>query len=252
MRGPGSCGIIRPHRIAKTGYPGGDAGQTGEQVNTTYNARGLPYSLAGSSTYVSSAAYNAPGQVDLRTLGNGRQVDYVYYPWTTPNGRGRVQQIKTGTSGSPTDLQYLEYTYDAVGNVKTIKDNKVLGGMQTQTFNYDALDRLLDATVTGGSAGQGQYSESYTYYPIGNILTKTGQGTYSYGSKPHTMTSTSGGGSFSYDGNGNMTSRTEGGVTYQQTFDAENRLQSVAANGQTTTFTYRCNGLSRGVQPRGG
>jgi len=44
------------------------------------------------------------------------------------------------------------------------------------------------------------------------------------------MTSTSGGGSFSYDGNGNMTSRTENGVTYQQTWDAENRLVSVVCD----------------------
>ena len=83
----------------------------GEVVTTNYNARGLPYSLSGANTYVSSTAYNAPGQVDLRTLGNGRQVDYVYYPWTTPNGRGRLQQIKAGPTSDPTALQNLSYTY---------------------------------------------------------------------------------------------------------------------------------------------
>jgi RHS repeat-associated protein len=37
---------------------------------------------------------------------------------------------------------------------------------------------------------------------------------------------------------GNMTSRTEGGTTYTQVFDAENRLVSVTVGGQTTSFLY--------------
>ena len=41
---------------------------------------------------------------------------------------------------------------------------------------------------------------------------------------------------FWYDANGNMTTRVEG-VTYNQAWDAENRLTSVTGNG-TTTFTY--------------
>jgi YD repeat-containing protein len=32
--------------------------------------------------------------------------------------------------------------------------------------------------------------------------------------------------------------RVEGGLTYTQTFDAENRLVSVTVNGQTTQFVY--------------
>jgi YD repeat-containing protein len=35
-----------------------------------------------------------------------------------------------------------------------------------------------------------------------------------------------------------MVKRTEGGVVYDQTFDAENRLASVTTGGQTTTFVY--------------
>ena len=41
-----------------------------------------------------------------------------------------------------------------------------------------------------------------------------------------------------------MTSRTEGGITYTQAWDAENRLQSVTTGGQTTTFTYDGDGGS--------
>ncbi|MBU0493171.1 MAG: hypothetical protein KKA73_26860, partial [Chloroflexi bacterium] len=68
-----------------------------------------------------------------------------------------MKSPQNGGSATPTDLQNLAYTYDAVGNVKTIQDYNVTGGMQTQTFNYDALNRLSTATVSGGSGGQGQY-----------------------------------------------------------------------------------------------
>ena len=71
--------------------------------------------------------------MDLRTLGNGRQVDYVYYPWTTPNGRGRLQQIKAGPTGDPTALQDLSYTYDPVGNVTGLTDAKA---NEVWTYGY--------------------------------------------------------------------------------------------------------------------
>jgi YD repeat-containing protein len=89
------------------------------------------------------------------------------YPRTTVNGQGRLQRIQTGT------LQDLNYTYDAVGNVWSIVDNKVTGGAQTQSFGYDALDRLTSASATGGSSRQGQYSAGYTYNAIGNLNAQT-------------------------------------------------------------------------------
>ena len=57
------------------------------------------------------------------------------------------------------------------------------------------------------------------------------------------MTSVGSSGSYTYDANGNMTTRVEGGVTYQQVFDIENRLVSVTAGGQTTTFVYDGDGV---------
>jgi hypothetical protein len=69
-------------------------------------------SVIGSQTYVQSAAYDAPGRVTQRVLGNNiLQTNYTYYPWTTVNGQGRLQNIQTGS------LQNMSYTYDAVGNV---------------------------------------------------------------------------------------------------------------------------------------
>jgi RHS repeat-associated protein/uncharacterized repeat protein (TIGR01451 family) len=170
----------------------------GETVTTSYNPQGLPATMSGSSSYVSNASYDALGRIELLPLGaNGRRVDYVYYPWNQLQGQGRLQQIKTGPVGSPTELQDLLYTYDPVGNVLSIADSKVSGGTQTQSFAYDALDRLASASATGGSAGQGQYSESYTYDGIGNLTSKAGV-SYTYpaagSARPHAVRRVTGSG----------------------------------------------------------
>jgi len=49
-----------------------------------------------------------------------------------------------------------------------------------------------------------------------------------------------------------MTQRVEGGLTYTQTFDAENRLVSVTVSGQTTQFVYDGDGnLVKKIKPDG-
>ena len=215
----------------------------GEVVNTTYNTAGLPATLTGAAAYVDGATYNALGQPTLVTYGGAGldvQTQYTYY-----SDDQRLQRLQVGI---PTwvgrDLS-LEYTYDPVGNVLTLTDANVAGGAQTQSFGYDARDRLTQATATGGNAGQGQYSEAYSYNAIGNLTSKGGV-SYTYpasgGSsvRPHAVSSTGNGGSFSYDANGNMTSRQvkSGDPTYVQTWDYENRLATVTGNGRTTAFTY--------------
>jgi len=56
--------------------------------------------------------------------------------------------------------------------------------------------------------------------------------------------------SYIYDANGNMLTRVEGGSTYTQTFDAENRLISVLVNSQTTQFIYDGDGnLVKKINP---
>jgi len=123
-------------RVKWMKYPSGNTGGTGEQVNYTYAANGALNSAIGTSTYVQSTTYDAAGRVDLRVLGaNTLKQDYIYYPWTTANGQGRLQYLKTGTPSYLTSLQYMRYTYDAVGNVTNIYDYKA-GGTQTQHFTY--------------------------------------------------------------------------------------------------------------------
>ncbi len=68
----------------------------------------------------------------------------------------------------------------------------------------------------------------------------------------YAITSLPVGETYAYDANGNMTSRVEGGVSYTQNFDIENRLSSVTVNSQTTTFVYDGDGnLVKKLKPDG-
>ena len=112
-----------------------------------------------------------------------------------------------------------------MGNVTVITDSQ-----QATGFTYDPLDRLTGAG--------GEYSASYTYDAIGNLLTK------SEGGVGHTLAYTLthpvhapgavDGQSYTYDANGNTVVR-PGQVL---TFGVENRLTQVLSGTQLTTFGY--------------
>ena len=154
-------------RVITTTYP------TGEAVRTAYNLRGLPTGVTGLDAYLVDAAYNAAGQPLWQDWGNTRRTTYAYDTETL-----RLQSLQV--SGNLLDLAY---TYDDVGNLRTITDAGNAG--QVQTFTYDARDRLLTAHTT--AAGQGQCHETYGYDLMGNIITRTVGGdprTYTYGRPP--------------------------------------------------------------------
>jgi hypothetical protein len=125
---------------------------------------------------------------------------------------------------------------------------------QRQCFNYDGLNRLLRG-FTGNSTclaydnttGNGVFDESNAFNNAGNLVSKTGLGTYSYGaqaascpqgalSKPHAVVA-AGSNAYCYDQNGNMVRRTIGGSVYTLTYDAENRLASISG-AATASFSY--------------
>ena len=245
-------------------YPGGNAGQAGERVVTTYNNQGLPQTLTSTTvgdTYVQNATYDESGRVLYRYLGPAGatqlQNRYNYFPWTTEKGNGRLRGIQDGpTAGSVDALVDLFYGnweapnhppgYDAAGNLLRLEDWRADAGgqniLQAATFGYDALNRLTSAYTAGGTIAS--YSESYGYNGIGNLTSKNGVAyAYQDTNQKHALTHIGGVQQYWYDANGNMTTRVEDGVTYTQAWDAENRLTSVTtSSGQTTTFTYDADG----------
>ncbi len=223
-----------------------------EVLTYGYNAQGLPETLTSSTggVYVASADYDELGRIRERVLGNGTyRTKYEYYGWTAAHGSnaGRLQIIQTGTSGNPGSLQRLTYTYDAVGNIKSVLDTR--NSNQRQCFEYDHLDRLThaftgNASCTSYSAtGNGPYDHSYAFTggegKLGNITSFNGS-SYEYNStQPHAVTHVAGVLKYQYDVAGNMTGWDGKTLSY----DSQNRLRNVWENGQLKSeYEYDGNG----------
>ncbi len=206
-------------RVATVTYP------TGETVTNTYNGRGLPNTVSGSTVgnLVTNTLYNQLGNITEIDLNNGLKTTYGYYGTggtydTTGGYYGQLWEIKTLPQGGGTSLQDLQYTWDANGNLTTRQN---LVASQTENFTYDSLDRL-----TGVS---GAYTQSYAYNTIGDITSMNGT-SYSYGSQPQAVTAI-GSTNYAYDANGNMTTR----GTQTLTWDVENRPLTITGGA---SFVY--------------
>jgi len=152
-------------------YPGEDPDR--EILTYAYNSDGTMQTVTSNQggVYLNDMQYDAAGRLSLIQYGTGViSKTFTYYPWNTEVNGGLLQ------TASATSLQNLSYTYDKNGNVETITDS--LAGPQTQTFTYDALNRLTSAAVTGGA--NGLYSESYEYDPTSGNLTNKGDLTLTY------------------------------------------------------------------------
>ncbi|MBI2851988.1 MAG: hypothetical protein HYX84_02630, partial [Chloroflexi bacterium] len=182
---------------------------TGENVTQTYNGRGLPDTLSGTTVgnLVTSTLYNQLGQVTQIALGN--TVNQTYSYWGIDYGTlsyGRLYEIKAEKPGLV--LQQVTHTWDNGGNLVE-RARTYPEPSETETFTYDFLDRLK--TVSGA------YSDNWTYSALGNINTHNST-SYGYGTKPHAVT-TVGATSYTYDANGNMLTRGSDNITW----DADNR-----------------------------
>jgi len=142
---------------------------------------------------------------------------------------------KLTTKGSE-QLQNITYTYDAVGNILTLTDASNHNGARTAVYQYDDLYRLTKATVTNAANGQ-NYVRDFSYDVIGNILSKTGVGNYTYAgtgyANPHAVTG-AGGKTYTYDESGNLLS--DG--NWNHTWDYKNRLMTSANGHADIQYAY--------------
>lgn len=175
---------------------------------------------------------DADNQVTQSLLGNNLTTLRSY------DVLGRSKTISTG-AGSLSTGQDLSYVFDSLGNLRLRRDDNqtVAGGTQvlSETFGYDSLNRLTSNTVTGYPVA----NASYTYDTLGNLLSKTDIGTYTYGAGsagPHAVTSTAGPhtATYNYDLNGNQRS----GAGRSLAYTSFNVPRIIIRNGSSTTFTY--------------
>jgi RHS repeat-associated protein len=135
---------------------------------------------------------------------------------------GRLQSIYAQNQLAVT-IQDFAFEWDVLGNLTDkVDSHRAL----SEQYDYDALNRLT--SVSGSS------SLSLSYDGLGNIATKSDVGTYSYGSKPHAVTS-DGNRTYSYDGNGNLISGTDGRSNSYTVF---NKPYAMSRAGSTVTIDY--------------
>jgi len=152
---------------------------------------------------------------------------------------GRVaDQIWENYDASPTVFDHYSYEYDRAGNV-TSKAN-ILDTDLSETYQYDALDRLTSWSVGGTT------QKTWSYDSLGNNVSTATGGTYNSANEEtaivgNAVTPT-------YDAAGNMTTLSSGGTAV---YDAWNRLVSVTATpqaGEQVVSTYSYDGVGRRVQ----
>ena len=134
-----------------------------------------------------------------------------------------------------TDLLGYTYTINTVADKDTIQSLENVYDLQTgdllsrridgqsQTFNYDGMDRLLSANTDGGQSQKMEYADN------GNILSKSGIGGYTYneGFKPHAV--------LEVENNGNHISS-----TLSTEYNDFNKIQLIRDenNGKSMSFSY--------------
>lgn len=158
-------------------YPSGrkvqntlDASGDLEMVTSRKNAN------SGYWAYANNFTYNAAGAVTSMQLGNGAWESTVF------NSRLQPEHIYLGTTATGTqayDKLKLDYSYGTTANNGNVLSQTITvatvgastGFAAVQTYNYDSLNRLKDATEsltpTGGSATE-TWKQTFTFDRFGN------------------------------------------------------------------------------------
>ncbi|MES5484930.1 RHS repeat-associated core domain-containing protein [Bradyrhizobium sp. INPA03-11B] len=217
-------------RLGSITYPSGFA------VNYIYNSLGYLTSTQSAATNAALWTANSSDaslRLTQETFGNGIVTNRAFDAST-----GKLLSIGAGADNA---VQNLSYAWDTVGNLT----QRVDGTQElSETFTYDALNRLTNADIAGGA------SKTFSYDVIGNIISKSDVGIYSYPTsgpgavRPHAVASVAGSvnigvsaianPSYSYDANGNLTSG--GGRSF--TYTAANLPSTVTAGSINLSFAY--------------
>ncbi|TDE56125.1 hypothetical protein E1295_11995 [Nonomuraea mesophila] len=207
------------------GYDLANRMTTAGNLTVDYNDRDLPLTVTRGSTQETAYRYDALGNPTQRIDAAGTAT----FTWDN------ASRLKTATD--PVTNRTLTYGYDQASRLKTITATS--GQASTQSFDYDAMDRLTGQTLKNGSGTQ-LATITYGWDKDDNLTTKTTTGTAGAG------TST-----YAYDHAGRLTSWTapDGATTAYEwdaagnrtkagdktfTYDERNRLLT----GDASTYTY--------------
>jgi RHS repeat-associated protein len=234
----------------------------------------------GSALYASGITYDAWGRVLQQKIGGSPNQGYLTNTWD-PHTNRLTSQLVTRQTGTPSNVNQTDFTYNAIGDIEKIVDTRLgsTATSETQCFRVDGLRRMRAAwTATDNCAVEptlgsramvgsnlGAASAYWTTWAFNDLGDRTSQTkhsttggtdtttTYTYDGngkgQPHTLTSTSttggstGSTSYGYDTTGSMTSRTAGNGNQTLTWDDGGRLTEISGStGGNTSFLYDADG----------
>lgn len=142
---------------------------SGRKVKNTFETDGdlskVETNFGGGAyqTRAQNLSYTASGVLEKLQIGNGL--------WETAQLNSRLQVTQLGLGTSPTDASIWKLNYDFGNNTNNdgnIKSQTLTtpNAVYTQTFQYDSLDRLKQATET--SNGNQTWIQNFAYDRYGN------------------------------------------------------------------------------------
>jgi RHS repeat-associated protein len=249
-------------------------GHTLRVVVTATDALGVPGSASSDPRYIAAAvrtteySYDANGNLETRTDGNGHSTSYEYGPAneqtkvtqadgsTTETGYDGDGLVTSQTDGNGHMTKYRRNVLGQVSEVtdplgrKTSKEYDLAGNLtsvtdpaeRTTTYRYDPANRLIEKTYSDGTTPNVEYE----YDADGNklkVIDGTGTSTYHYDELDRLSEATDGHGDstgYEYDLAGDQTKLTyQSGESVERKFDEDGRLAGIKDwLGNETSFAY--------------
>jgi len=263
------------NRLTKLTYP------DGEELTYNYNLGGMLNSMSSTlngvaQDYVKQLGYDKFEQNVYVKYGNNTETTYTYEA-----DRRRLQNLDA-KSASGSEFMKNTYTYDKVGNIKSITNvpnlsqGGAMGGASSYKFTYDDMYRLTKANgnFTDTDKKEHKYTLGMNYNNAHAITRKSQTHTiagstqdntayeylYKYeGSQPHAPTTLMATNNnidtdrmYTYDANGNQLSYSASGCEFRAySWDEENRLMLVTDDDEEHFYTYDANGdrIIKNTQP---
>jgi RHS repeat-associated protein len=199
-------------------------------IRHVYNTQNWAYQVRDARTntlYWQANSIDSYGNVNSDNFGNN-----IFRRMVFEGETGLLNTIRTSTRSGT--LQNLQYEWDVKGNLEFRRD---LSKGLREDFVYDKLNRVTQSRVTGGAT----VTTNIAYNSLGNIMSKTGVGTYVYhASKPNAVKSVRGERSndYWYDNAGNIERDNQRRFT-NNTFNKPTRITK---SGYVVDFSYGVGG----------
>jgi RHS repeat-associated protein len=222
----------KANRLRRTTYP------TGAVVARRWTDRSLNRAIRYEGDLIARFAHDAGRRETSRRYGNGIVTARTY------RNDNLLESISApGVAG-------FHYGYDANKRKTSVTDTELTAW--SQTFAYDAEDRLVDWTRTGGDSSGQLAAQTWDLSLVGdwNNTARDGVVETRTHNAVHEITSTQVGANPTqaviHDDKGNLIANPNRHATYQWDFD--NRLSQAENTVDDLTHTYRYDALGRRVQ----